>query len=255
MLLTVDIGNTNVKYGCFDGDKLLFMERVATDKSRTSVQYAVELRGILDINGCAVNDVTGCVIGSVVPEVANSVASAVRSLTGKDALILGPGVKTGLNIKIDNPAEAGSDLIASAVGAKAKYRLPCVIIGMGTATTVFSVDRDGNFIGGAIMPGMKISLNALVGQTSLLPDIGLRTPGKVICTNTTDSMLSGLIYGTASMIDGLCRRFRRELGEECSFVATGGLSHLVIPECEENIVLDEDITVDGLRIIYEKNRK
>ena len=255
MLLTVDIGNTNVKYGCFEGDTLLFMERVATDKSRTSIQYAVELKGILEINGYTGDCIDGCVIGSVVPEVANSVASAVKSLTGKDSLILGPGVKTGLNIKIDNPAEAGSDLIASAVGAKAKYPLPCVIIGLGTATTVFSVDKDGNFIGGAIMPGMKISLNALVGQTSLLPDIGIKAPSKVICTNTTDSMLSGLIYGTASMIDGLCRRFRKELGAECSLVATGGLSHLVIPECEEDIILDEDITVDGLRIIYDKNRK
>ena len=255
MVLAVDIGNTNVKYACFDGEEAVFTERVATDKNRTSVQYAVELDGILRMHGCSGDSVEGCIIGSVVPEVGKDIAEAVRSITGKDPLILGPGTKTGLNIKIDDPSETGSDLVAAAVAAKAKYPLPAVIICMGTASTVMAVDKSGSFIGGVIFPGMKISLNALVGNTSLLPDIGLKPPEKAICTNTVDCMLSGIVYGTSSMIDGFCRRFREELGTECTFIATGGLSHLVIPECDEKIILDEDLIMDGLRMIYEKNKK
>ncbi|MGI5888727.1 MAG: type III pantothenate kinase [Oscillospiraceae bacterium] len=255
MLLCADIGNTNINYGCYSGDELRMLERVYTDRNRTAVQYCVELRDILVLNGIDPSSIDGSIVGSVVPEACASVSAAIEMLTGKAPLIVGPGTKTGLDIRIDVPSETGADLVAAAVAVKAKYPLPCVIIDMGTATTLTAIDAAGCFIGGAILPGLKISLNALVGKTSLLPDIALSAPDRVICGSTSDCMISGIIYGTASMLDGMIAKFRTELGGSCSVVSTGGLSRQVTGYCTEKVIQDDNLVVDGLRLIYERNSR
>ena len=181
-------------------------------------------------------------------------AYAVERITGHQPLILGPGTKTGLNIRIDNPAETGSDLVAAAVAAKSKYPLPIIIVDMGTATTITAVDRDGAFIGGAILPGLRVSVDALVGKTSQLTGIALTPPKKAIGKSTSDSMRSGAIFGTAGMIDGLIERFCEELGSEATVLGTGGLMDTIAPYCRSRIIVDQDLLVEGLRLIYEKNR-
>ena len=254
MLLAIDIGNTNLTLGVYDESVLLFTARLSTDTRLTSDQYAVDIKDILALHNTDYRDIEDCIIASVVPTVATSVANAISLLCHIVPLELGPGLKTGLNIKIDNPAQLGADLVAGAVGAISEYTLPCIVIDMGTATTVSVINGEGQFIGGSIAAGVMLTLKALTGNTSQLPSINLSAPPSVIGRNTVDCMRSGLILGTASMIDGLIERIAEELDEIPTVVATGGLSKEIITHCKSEIIYNENLLLEGLREIYEKNK-
>ncbi len=254
MLLAIDIGNTNITLGAYDNDVLLFTARLATAKGTTADQYAVEIKNILDLHGLNYARIEDCIVSSVVPSVGGAICNAVSLLCNIVPLELGPGVKTGLNIKIDNPAQLGADLVAGAVGAISEYTLPCVVIDMGTASTISVIDRNGAYLGGIISAGVRLTLKALTENTAQLPAIDISAPKSVISTNTVDCMKSGLIYGTAAMIDGLLDRIIDELGEIPTVVATGGLSKDIIVHCKNEIIYNANLLLDGLREIYEKNR-
>lgn len=253
MLLTVDIGNTNITLGGYDGDKLMFISRLATDIHMTADQYAVQINDIVNLRGCGSVAIEDAIISSVVPIVGSAVSRAIEYITGKAPMILGPGVKTGLNIKIDNPAQLGADLAAGAVGALDKYPMPCVIIDMGTATTLSVLDENGAFRGGAIAAGIRSTLDALSTNTAQLPFINLQAPDSVIGSNTVSSMQSGLILGAAAMLDGMIDRIAEEIGEPASVVATGGLAEMVVENCRREIIIDNNLLLDGLYKIYKKN--
>ena len=253
MLLTIDIGNTNITLGAYDGNILSFTARLATEQRKTDDQYAVEIKNLLSLNNIEPEDIEDAIISSVVPAVGKSVSNSVSKLCHIVPLMLGPGVKTGLNIKIDNPAQLGADLVAGAVGALDSYTMPCVIIDMGTASTLSVLDKNGTFLGGVIAAGVRLTLKALAENTAQLPSIPIEAPDSVIGANTVSSMQSGLVFGTASMIDGLLDKIADELGEVPTVVATGGLSREVIPHCRNSIIYNENLLLDGLRVIYEKN--
>lgn len=253
MLLTIDIGNTNITLGAYDGNILSFTARLSTDSQKTADQYAVEMKNILSLYSQDITDIEDCIISSVVPAVGSAVAGAVSKLCHIVPLMLGPGVKTGLNIKIDNPAQLGADLVAGAVGALDEYTLPCIVIDMGTATTISVLDKNGAFLGGIISAGVRLSLKALTENTSMLPSIPIDATKSVIGTNTVECMQAGLVYGTASMIDGIIDKMEEELGETATIVATGGLSKEIITHCNHNIIYNENLLLEGLRVIYEKN--
>ncbi len=253
MILAVDIGNTNTVLGCFSDNKILFTERLSTDPSRTMSEYAINIKIILELNGVHTDEIDGAILSSVVPPLNQPLCEAIKKATGADTLVVGPGIKTGLNIAIDNPAQVGSDLVVSAVAALEEYPLPVIIIDMGTATTFSVIDRKKNYIGGIIMPGVKISMDALVSETSQLPRISLEAPKHVIGRNTDEAMKSGTIYGNAVCLDGMIDRIEEELGESTTVIATGGLASTVIPQCRHEITLDDDILLKGLMVIYRKN--
>lgn len=254
MLLAIDIGNTNITLGAYEDEILRFTARLATAHGTTSDQYAVEIKNILELYGLNAARIEDCIISSVVPSVGGAVCNAVSLLCDIVPLELGPGVKTGLNIKIDNPAQLGADLVAGAVGAISEYTLPCVVIDMGTASTISVIDRNGAYLGGVISAGVRLTLKALTENTAQLPSIDINAPKSVIGSNTVDCMKSGLIYGTAAMLDGLLDRISEELGEVPTVVATGGLSKDIIIHCKNNIIYNSNLLLDGLREIYEKNR-
>ena len=255
MILAMDIGNTCITLGIYDGEKLAATTRLATDRARTSDQYAVELHTLLQIYGLDSEKFSGAIIGSVVPALNHHMSDAIERVIHHRPLVVGSGVKTGLNILLDDPAQAGADLVCGAVGAKEKYPLPCLVFDLGTATTISVVDKNGNFLGGTIAAGIGISLDALASRTSQLPLVSLKNPGKVVGRNTVEAMRSGMIYGTASMIDGMIERIEEELGQPCTVVATGGRSGDVIPYCKRAVALDPDLLLDGLRVIYSRNTK
>lgn len=255
MILAIDIGNSNIVLGCLEGEEILFEARMATDSIKTSDQYCAELKNMLSLFGVEAHQIEGSIVSSVVPPVSNAVCRAVTRLTGQDPMVVGPGLKTGLNIKIDNPAQAGSDLIVAAVAAIADYGTPLIIIDMGTATTVTVVDKKGCFIGGSIHPGVMLSLKALTQGTAQLPGISLEEPKKAIGTNTVDSMRSGLLYGTAAMLDGMIDRMEKELGYPAKIVATGGLAGYIVPLCSREMAVDDHLLLKGLLRIYRRNVK
>lgn len=254
MLLVIDAGNTNISIGAYQGDELQFTSRLATDHAATRDRIAVDLSSIFRLNNLDPKECSGAIISSVVPEISHALKAAVEKVTGQVPLLVGPGVKTGLNIKTDNPAEVGADLVAGAVAAKDKYPLPAIILDLGTATKVIALDKKGAFLGCAIAPGVEISLNALSSGASQLINISLNTPDHAIGTNTIDSMTSGLIYGTIDMLDGLCDRFADEIQDPVeTIVATGGLGRIAAG-CRHDMVMDQDLILDGLKLIYQKNR-
>ena len=231
MILTIDVGNTNTVIGGFDDDKLVFESRIATNNSRMEDEYAIALADILRLYGHDASEIGGAILSSVVPPVTSQLKGAVEKVCGCRVMTVGPGIKTGLNIKIDEPASLGADLAAVAVGAKEHYPLPAIVIDMGTATKILAVDKTGAFIGGIIAPGVKISNEALAAQTASLPLISISSaPIKtVIGTNTIDCMRSGLLYGAAFMVDGMIEHFEQEIGEKCTVIATGGFSSTIKP--------------------------
>lgn len=255
MILAVDIGNTNIVLGCIEDGKIIFEARMATDRLKTSDQYCVELKSMLSLYDVSPKDVSGSIVASVVPPVLNSVKTAIRKLTGGSCLVVGPGIKTGMNIRMDNPLEVGSDLIVASVAAIAEYGAPLLLVDMGTATTVTAVDADGAFIGGCICPGVKISMEALTERTAQLPGISLDEPEHAIGKNTRDSMRSGIMFGAAAMLDGLLDRMEAEMGGEVKAIATGGLSRFVIPLCRRKLIYDRSLMLKGLWLIYQRNVK
>lgn len=255
MLLAIDVGNTNIVIGCMDGERILFTERLSTDQGKTSLEYAILFKTALDIHKTETSQIDGAIISSVVPPVTPVIRTALRKITGIQALVLGPGTRTGLNIRLDDPSAVGADLVAGAVGALTKYEPPVIVIDLGTATTLMAIDKDRNFLGGAIMPGVRLSLNSLVSEASMLQGISLDIPKHAIGRNTVDAMRSGIMYGHAAMIDGLLDRAEEELEGEVTVVATGGLAAGIIPSCRHSIKLDKDLLLTGMQAIYEKNRK
>lgn len=253
MIVAVDIGNSNIVIGGIQGEEILFTGRIATERKKTEEQYAVEIRQILHLYGVSAKETEGSIISSVVPPLTTVTKKAMEIISSKRPLVVGPGLKTGLNIKIDNPAQLGSDLVVDAVAAIHQYPLPLIVIDMGTATTFSVINEKEEYIGGAIMPGLQISLDALSNQTSQLPYIDIISPKSVIGKNTIDCMNSGIVHGTAGMIDGIVRRIQGELTSEATIIATGGLAHLVTPYCFNKITQDKNLMLKGLKILYYKN--
>lgn len=253
MLLAIDMGNTHIVTGCIDDGKTLFVERLSTDHTKTELEYAMGFGTLLNLHGISADAIDGAIMSSVVPPLTNIIALAVEKIIGTKPMIVGPGIKTGLNILMDNPKAVGADLVVASVAGISEYGAPLIMVDMGTATTIAVIDRDGNYIGGAIAPGMGASLSALVARTAQLPDIGLEAPRRVIGRNTEDSMKSGLVLGCASMIDGMIDRMEKELGYPAKIIATGGLARTVIPMCTHRIKVDDELLLKGLNIIYLKN--
>lgn len=255
MILAVDIGNSNIVIGGIDGNDIRFEARLRTDSTKTSDEYCIDLKNILDVYESSAREIEGMIIASVVPQVLNSIKTALKKLTGKDALVVGPGLKTGLNIKIENPQQVGADLVVGCVAAMREHKPPMIVVDMGTATTIIALDQTGAFIGGAICPGVKISMDALTDRTALLPGLQLDQPKRAIGRNTIDCMRSGIMLGAACMLDGLVERMEEELGSEATVVVTGGISKFVIPMCRKPMIYDKDLLLKGLVALYRDNAK
>ena len=254
MLLTIDIGNTNIVLGGISEDKIYFIARLYTEKRMSYDQYTIQIKYILDIYNINIKNIDDCIISSVVPPVLDAIKQAVKTLVKKDPMIIGPGIKTGLNILMDNPAQLGSDLVVNSVACLNEFKPPLIIIDMGTATTISVIDKNKNYIGGCIIPGVKISLNALSSMTAQLPHISLDEPKKTIGTNTIDCMKSGIVLGSASMLDGMIDRIEEDLGSDATVIATGGIANHIIPFCKKDIIYDDNLLLKGLYIIYIKNK-
>lgn len=255
MILTIDVGNSNIVLGAVREDEILFEARLRTDATKTSDEYCIDLKMILDVYGFSAKDVEGTIIASVVPQVLNSMKTAVLKLTGKSSLVVGPGLKTGLNIAIENPSQTGADLVVGCVAALREHKAPMIVIDMGTATTMIVLDKNSAMIGGCIMPGVKISMDALTERTALLPGLQLDHPKKAIGRNTIDCMRSGLMLGAACMIDGMIERMEEELGYQTTVIATGGIAKFVVPMCRREIIYDKDLLVKGLATLYRENKR
>ena len=252
MILAVDIGNTNIVVGFLEKTNIIASGRVATDRNKTSVDFLIQLKLMLSIYSIDINKLEGSILSSVVPELTNELEIAMEKLLSKKPFIIGPGLKTGLNIKIDNPKSLGADRVCDAVCLIEEYETPAIIIDMGTATTISVVDKNNNHIGGKIIPGIRTSLDSWSSHASQLPPISLEKPRNLIGKNTIDCMNSGIIYGNASMIDGLIDRIKEEIGD-VKVIATGGLAKLVIPYSKHEITYDPDLLLKGLYYIYKKN--
>lgn len=255
MILTVDVGNTNVVLGCVENGEVISRSRLATKPSDLPNDYALKMRQSFEFDNIDYTKFEGAILSSVVPQVNRAIRAAVRKLTGLECVMVSAGIKTGVNVKIDDPGTLAGDLITGAVGALSIYEPPLIIIDMGTATTMVVADKDGAYIGGAIIPGVNLSYEALSQGTSLLPSISIEAPKKCIATNTVDSMKSGAVFGTAAMLDGMIDRMEDELGQTATVVATGGLSGSVIKYCRHEIMHEPDLLLKGLAILYQKNAR
>ncbi len=255
MIFAIDIGNTHTVVGILENGEIRSIIRIHTDPRETDAELLFRLRQIADYRGLDLSLFEGGIISSAVPQLTGAMKTAVEALTGQRTLVVGPGVKTGINLRVDEPASVAADLIVCGVAAAACYGTPVIAVDMGTATTLVAVDRNNCFRGGAIIPGVKLSYDALSAGTSLLPAIAVQRPKKVVGSNTVDSMRSGAVYGTAAMLDGMVQRMEAELGCTCAVVATGGLAADIIPCClRPGIIVDPELPLKGLWILYQKNR-
>ncbi len=254
MILVCDLGNTNIVFGLYENNEKLLSFRLVSSNLMDLDEYVAKINNIINDKKIDVSKVRGAIMSSVMPSIAKTIKRAIEIVFNVDVIVFGSKVKSGMPIKVDNPIEVGTDLIASCVGATHKYGTPVVIVDLGTATKINVVDKTGAFIGCVIAPGLKISNEALVKTAPQLPVINYEAPKKVIGKNTIDSMNSAAIYGTASMIDGMIRKIERELGYQTRKIATGGLQELVTPYCEIPFIYDQDILLYGLYKIYLKNR-
>ena len=255
MILTVDVGNANIVIGVVKNEKILFDAKLRTDITKTSDEYCIDLKMLMEVYKIQPDQIQGAIIASVVPQVLNSMQSAVRKLTGRSPLVVGPGLKTGLNIQIENPAQTGADLVASAVAALQEHEAPLIIVDMSSTTTMSVLDKNGTLIGGSIGPGVKMSLDALTDRTALLPGLQLDQPKKVIGRNTTDCMRSGVMLGAACMVDGMVERMEQELGYRATVIATGSIARFIVPMCRREIIYDKDLLVKGLAALYRENTR
>ncbi len=253
MLLVIDVGNTNIVLGIFKDQELVDHWRVSTDRLRTTDEYGVLIRHLFYLNGVNSEEIDAIIISSVVPPVMPTLERMCQRYFGLTPLVIGPGVKTGMDIKYDNPREVGADRIVNAVAAYEKFGGPVIIIDFGTATTFCAVDKKGTYLGGAICPGIGISTDALVQRTAKLPRIEVVQAEKVICRNTVESMQAGVFYGFVGQVDGIVTRLRRELGCKAKVVATGGLAVIVAPATDAIDVVEPMLTLEGLKIIYDRN--
>jgi type III pantothenate kinase len=254
MLLAVDIGNTNVVLGLYEGPRLEHTLRIATVRTRTADEHSVLLKQLLDLRGLSPATIDAAIVASVVPPLTEVVARAIRQACGHEPLVVGgPGLKTGIRIRYDNPREVGADRIVNAVAAHERGQGSAIVVDFGTATTFDCVSADGEYLGGVIVPGVQVSLDGLLGRAAKLTRIELAEPPQVIGRNTPNAMQSGIVYGYASLIDGLVDKIVAELGFPCRVIATGGLASLIAPHARRVDEICPDLTLDGLRLIYEKN--
>ena len=254
MILTIDIGNSNIMLGGFEGDTLSFVVCISTETQKTSDEYASKILGVLALYGVGRENVKGAIISSVVPPLNSVMKEAVKLIWGIDSLMVGPGIKTGINIHCDTPSSVGADLICACVAANGIYGSPSLIVDMGTATKITVVNEKGAFIGVSIMPGVLMGLNSLAEDTAQLPKVELEAPRSAIGKNTTDSMRSGIVFGNAAMVDGMIDRINEETGEVLNVYATGGMASLIVPLCKHEIHVDEHLVLKGLNILYHKNK-
>lgn len=255
MILALSVENTNLIMGVFQGENLLFTSRMATDRSKTGDEYAIGFKSILDIHSIDPKKIEGAIIASVVPVLLNEIKGALRLMLGKEPMVVGPGVKTGLNIQMDNPASLGTDQVVNAVAAAAAYPCPLIVIDLDTATTLLAVNEKKAFIGSVIAPGAIISAAALAASCDQLPRISMEAPPEVIGKNTVDCMKSGAIFGTAAMLDGMISRMEQQMGAECTVIATGTLAETIVPHCNREMVIDQELLLKGLRRIYDRNKR
>jgi type III pantothenate kinase len=255
MILVMDVGNTNITLGVYDGGNLVARWRTGTDKEKTSDEFGMFFVWILKNGNIDIDKIEGVIISSVVPPIMYSLEYAVKKYLKVDPIIIGPGVKTGINIKYENPREVGADRIVNAVAAYEIYKGPIIIVDFGTATTFCVISSKGEYMGGVICPGIKISAEALFQKAAKLPRIELVKPESVIGKNTVASMQSGIVYGYVGQVDYIVRRIKKEMNEEgIKVIATGGLARLIAPESETIDEVNGMLTLEGLRIIYEKNK-
>ena len=255
MILTIDIGNSNIVLGGVQEDKIIFEARLRTEVTKTSDQYCVDLKILMEVYGISSKQIEGTIIASVVPQVLNSMRTAIQKLTGKVPLVVGPGLKTGLNILLENPGQTGADLVVADVAALREHKPPLIVIDMGTATTMSVLDKNGAHIGGCIIPGVKISMDALTDKTALLPGLQLDQPKKAIGRNTIDAMRSGIMMGTACMLDGMVERMEAELGCKTTVIVTGGIAKFIVPMCKTPMIYDKDLLIKGLAALYRDNKR
>ena len=255
MILAVDVGNTNIVLGCVEDKKILNTVRVRTEAGTTEAEYAIKLRSLFGFYDIDARGFEGAILSSVVPSVTEPLRLAIERLTGVGCLVVGSGMKTGLNVRVDDPGTVAGDLIVGAVAAMHFYGTPVIVMDLGTATTITLVDRSSAFRGGAILPGVKLGFRALAAGTSLLPEISITPPKKAISSNTVDCMRSGAVFGTAAILDGMIERMEAELGYPCNLVATGGLASYITPYCKREIACDDDLLLKGLWVLWQKNRK
>lgn len=254
MILTVDIGNSNINFGAFSGDEIKFVARIATDTAKTEYEYAGAISNALSIYGIDKGKISGAIISSVVPPLNTSMKRAIKLLYEVEPILVGPGVKTGINIHCDNPSSVGADIICACVAAHYLYGSPSLIVDMGTATKMMVMNDKGAFIGVSIIPGVLVSLDALSKRTAQLPMVSLEAPKCVVGKNTADCMRSGVVFGNASMVDGMIDRICDEVGASLPVYATGGLASVITPYCKHKITYDEYLVLKGLNIIYKKNQ-
>ena len=255
MILTIDIGNSNIVLGGVRDDEIVFEARLRTEATKTSDQYCVDLKILLDVYGVRPEEIEGSIISSVVPQVLNSFQTAIKKLTGKTSLVVGPGIKTGLDIRLENPGQTGADLVVADVAALREHKPPLIVIDMGTATTISVLDQSGAHIGGCIIPGVRISMDALTNNTALLPGLQLDQPKRAIGRNTIDAMRSGIMMGTACMLDGMVERMEQELGYKTTVIATGGIAKFIVPLCKTPMIYDKNLLIKGLVALYRDNKK
>lgn len=255
MILAIDMGNTNIVIGGIDEQRIFFLERITTDRGRTDLEYAVNIKNILEIHKIEPGTIEGSIISSVVPPLNNTLFSAVWKITGQKSILVKHSMNTGLLIDMDNPQSVGADLIVDSVAAMEEYPLPLAVIDMGTATTIFIVDEEKKFIGGIIHPGLRVSLDSLSSRTAQLPHINLEYPSKIISKNTIESMRSGILYGHAGMIDGCISHMEQELQKELTVIATGGLAQFIAPLCHHEIIVDDNLLLKGLLRLYRRNQE
>lgn len=255
MLLAIDIGNTHIKFGLFSGKKLEHKIRLVTDQDRTEDEYGVLLLGALDQRGLRADAVNAAIIASVVPELTEGVVSIVRRLFKREPLIVGPGLKTGMPVLYDSPREVGPDRIADAVAAFERVQGGVIVVDFGTATTFNAVSPKGEYLGGVIVPGVRVALDALLSRAAKLSRVEISEPPRVLGRNTPDALKSGVIHGSASLVDGLVERLVAELGFPCKVIATGGLASAVKKHSRTIESVEPDLTLEGLRILHERNIK
>ena len=254
MILGIDVGNTNIVLGCIEDGNITNTVRIRTEAGQTAAEYGIKLKQLLDFFGIDSRGFEGAILSSVVPPVTEPLRQAVEWLTGVKCLLVGPGIKTGMNVRIDDPGTLGCDLVVGGVAAIHQYGAPVIVLDLGTATTITLIDEQRSFRGGAILPGVKLGYRALSAGTSLLPDISITPPKKCIATNTVDCMRSGAVFGSAAMIDGMIERMEEELGQSCTIVATGGIAKHIVPYCKRQIICDNELLLKGLWVLWQKNR-
>lgn len=256
MVLVIDAGNTHIVVAAAESKTdFRMVSRIATDRSMTDDQYAVELKSVLALYGICPDSFEGAIISSVVPQITSALRLAVKRVLGCDAMVVGPGIRTGLAIRTDNASEVGSDIIVASVAAAEKYPAPCIVVDMGTVTKLIVLDKNRVLCGAVFAPGVRISAEALSEKTAQLPHVALDAPEKVIGTGTSSCIRSGIIYGHAAMVDGISARMEAELGQSCTVVATGGHAKAVCPHCRKDIVFDRDLLLEGLYSLYCRNKK